>query len=172
MKSLARDQQDLAAVPGESGGTGWPLPNARAGAVLRHDRAVALAHPLLDDRPAAATGDEEGVVVDGESILDGRRVDLGRHAARIGERAAVQVQPVADPLELERGRARGAALAPGHPQADVRLAAREPDLECPAHHRRDAARMPVETEHAPECLEPVGIGNAVEESIAPLLLHD
>ena len=62
--------------------------------------AARIVHALLDDRPMAVVGDDEAVQIEVETILHGGAVDLGHQPADIGERGAVEADPLADRREF------------------------------------------------------------------------
>jgi hypothetical protein len=57
-------------------------------------------HALLDHDPVSVIGDDEAVEIEVEPVLDRRAVDLGDQPARLGERRAVQADPIADRNKL------------------------------------------------------------------------
>src|SRR5205085_6551369 len=67
---------------------------------------------------------------------------------------------------------RGRALAAGDVEAQLRARIAKTFLERAAHGRREAARMPVESQHAAESLEPVWIGEAPQDLVAAEFRRD
>ena len=78
-----------------------------------------VVHALLDHDPLAVVGEDEGVEVEGEAVLDGGAVDLGDEAAGAGERVAVEAGALGDGEELGGGLARVAAAAAADVEAEL-----------------------------------------------------
>src|SRR6202042_2409993 len=64
-------------------------------------RAARIVHALLDDGPVAVVGDDEAVQIEVETILHGGAVDLRNQPADVGERGAVDSDPLANRCELK-----------------------------------------------------------------------
>ena len=82
-----------------------------------------LVHALLHDDPAAVVGDDEAVQIELEAVLHGGAVDLGDQPAGLGQRRAVEADPVADRDQLVRRLARMLAAAAADMDAELRRAA-------------------------------------------------
>src|SRR4051812_10465810 len=130
----------------------------------RHRRLVA--HALLHHAPVAGGSEDERVVIELVAVLYRGVVDLRRDAARVHERRRIVPEALAGGGDLGRRLARGGAFASRHVDAELALGAAQPFLQRAANRGRQAARVPVEAEHAAERLEPVGIGEAAEHFLA------
>src|ERR671930_1798472 len=122
----------------------------------RHTRRVA--HSLLDDAPVARRREEERVMIELITVLDGGAVDFGRHPARVDERGAVAPRMLADLGDLRRRSPRRAPLAAGCKETELAVDAAQSLLHRAADGRCHSARVPIEAEHAAERLKPEGIG--------------
>ena len=77
--------------------------------------AAIAVHALLDHGPVPVIGDDEAVEIEVEPVLDGGTVDLGDEPARLGERRAVDADPIPDDQEFLRRLAR----MPATPTTDM-----------------------------------------------------
>src|SRR5512144_3356421 len=77
--------------------------------------AAIAVHALLDHGPMPVIGDNEAVEIEVEPVLDGGTVDLGDEPARLGERRAVDADPIPDHQEFLRRLAR----MPAAPATDM-----------------------------------------------------
>src|SRR5262249_61121225 len=78
---------------------------------------VRVAHPLLHDAPVARGSEEEDVVVELVTVLDGRAVHLRRRAARVDQGLCLASDPIAGVRNLLPRPAWGIALAAGGQKA-------------------------------------------------------
>src|SRR5437762_6572 len=134
--------------------------------------AVVVAHALLDDRPLAFAGDEEAVMIDPEAVLDCGGINFRCHATVVGEASAVDARAVAVVDQLVGSASGYLALAAGNENAELPSAFDEAFLERSANGGRDAARMPIESQHATEGLEPMRVGESPQELGSAMLEHD
>src|SRR5256714_2313891 len=133
---------------------------------------VVVAHALLYDRPLAFAGDEEAVMIDPEAVLDCRGINFRCHATVVGEASAVDASAVAVIDQLVGSSSGYFALAAGNENAELTSAFDEALLERSANGGRDAARVPIESQHAAERLEPMRVGEASQELWSAVLEHD
>src|ERR1700722_6615362 len=70
--------------------------------MIAASRAARVIHALLDDGPMAIIGDDEAVQIEVKTILHGGAVDLRHQPADIGERGAVDPDPLANRGEFKR----------------------------------------------------------------------
>src|SRR4051812_34094191 len=110
-------------------------------------------------------------MIDPESVLDRSRIDLGRHAAVVGESGAVDTgtRPVFD--ELDRSTARRLAFAARDEDPNLVLALGQPFLEGTANRRCNTAGVPVEAEYAAEGLKPMWVRQPAQE-FGPAMLQN
>ena len=118
-------------------------PQAFGQPMIAARRAARIVHALLDDCPFALVGDDEAVQIKVETVLNGGAVDLRHQPADIGERDAVDPDPLADRGELERRLARLLAAAAADMDSEFARERLEPSLERPDHARGDARGVPV-----------------------------
>ncbi len=140
--------------------------------VIAPRHAVPLVHSLLDNGPGASAIEEEGVVVDLVTVLNGGAIDLGRRAACRDERIGTAARPLAPGGDLVRRAPGGGALPAGDEEPQSLFAAPETFLDRSARRRRESAGVPIEAEDATERLEPVRIAEAPEEAVRSLLEND
>jgi hypothetical protein len=68
--------------------------------VIAPGLAAIAVHALLDYDPVSVIGDDEAMEIEVEPVLDRRAVDLGDEPALLGERGAIESDPVADCEQL------------------------------------------------------------------------
>src|SRR5262249_58043154 len=112
--------------------------------VIAPRRAARIAHALLDDAPVAGGGEEEDMVVELITVLDGGAVHLGRRPARVHERLRVAADRLADLRDLLRRLARHVALAAGGEEPKLAVDVLQALFDRAADRRRHTARGPVE----------------------------
>src|SRR2546423_7387800 len=139
------------------------IADLRAEPVIATRGTIAAAHALLDDCPLAFGADEEAVVVNAEAILDRGRIDLGGHAAIVGQPPAIDSGALAVFDKLNRCASRSFSFTAGDENPNFILSLREAFLQCAADGRGDTARVPIETEHAAERLEPMWVGKPTQK---------
>ena len=134
--------------------------------------AARIVHALLDDGPFALVGDDEAVQIEVETILDGGAVDLRHQPADVGERGAVDPDPLADRREFVRRLARLLAAAAADMDAEFARQRLEPALQRADHARGDARGVPVHAHDGAERLEPERMGEAAQQLVAAVVVHD
>ena len=131
-----------------------------------------LVHALLHDDPVPVVGDDEAVQIEIETVLHGGAVDLGDQPARLGERRAVEADPVADRHKLMRCLPGMLAAAAADMDAELAGQRRQAALQRPDDAGRDAGRVPVHAHDGAERLEPERMGEPAEQLVAAIVMHD
>src|SRR2546423_3917848 len=134
--------------------------------------AVVATHALLYHRPLAFAANEEAVMIDAKAILNRCRIDLRRHTTVVGEALPVDADALTVVDQFVRSAPRDFPFPAGDENPEVTTALGQTLLESAADRCRDPARVPVETEHAAERLEPIRVGKPLEEFRAAVLQND
>ncbi len=111
-------------------------------------------------------GDDEAVQIEVETILDGGAVDLRHEPADVGERGAVDPDPLADRRELERRLARLLAAAAADMDSEFARQGLEAALQRADHARGDARGVPVHAHDRAERLEPERVREPAQQLVA------
>ena len=135
-------------------------------------RAARIVHALLDDGPFALVGDDEAVQIEVETVLNGGAVDLRHQPADVGERGAVDPDPLADRGEFKRRLARLLAAAAADMDSEFARERLEPSLQRADHARGDARGVPVHAHDRAERLEPERMGEAAQQLVAAIVKDD
>ena len=120
----------------------------------------------------AIVGDDEAVQVEVETILNGGAVDLRHQPADIGERGAVDSDPLADRGEFMRRLSRLLAAAAADMDSEFARQRLEPALQRADDARGDARGMPVHAHDRAERLEPERMGEAAQQLVAAVIVDD
>ena len=131
-----------------------------------------VVHALLDDGPFALVGDDEAVQIKVETILDGGAVDFRHQPADVGERAAINSNPLADRCEFMRRLPRLLAAAAADMNAEFAGQRLESSLQRADHTRGDARGVPVHAHDGAERLEPERMGEATQQLVAAISVDD
>ena len=131
-----------------------------------------LVHALLHDDPLPVVGDDEAVQIEVEAILHGGAVDLGHQPAGVGERRAVEADPLADRGELVRRLARMLAAPAADVDAEFARQRLKAALQRADDAGGDARGMPVHAHHGAERLEPERMRQAAQQLVAAVLMDD
>ena len=134
--------------------------------MIAASRAARIVHALLDDGPVAIIGDDEAVQIEVETILHGGAVDLRHQPADVGERGAVDPDPLADRGEFKRRLSRLLAAAAADMDSEFARERLEPSLQRADHARGDAGGMPVHAHDRAERLEPERMSEATQQLVA------
>ena len=107
-----------------------------------------------------------------EPILHRRAVDFGYQPAGARQSGAVDADTVAEQPQFI-GRLAG-MLAAAAADMDTELALKwaEAALQSADDAGRDAGRMPIHSHHGAERLKPEGVGQSLQEFVAPVGLHN
>ena len=140
--------------------------------VIAPGLAAIAVHALLDHDPVSVIGDDEAVQIEVEPVLHRRAVDLGDKPARLGERRAVEPDPIADRDQLMRRLARVIAAAAADMDAELPGQRRQAALQRADDARGDAGGMPVHPHHRAERLEPEGMRQPAQQLVAAILEDD
>ena len=133
--------------------------------------AVAV-HALLHHDPASVVGDDEAVQIEIEAVLHRGAVDLGDEPARLGERRAVEPDPVADRDKLVRRPPRMLAAPAADMDAEFAGERRQAALQRADDAGGDARGMPVHAHDGAEGLEPEGMGETAQQLVAAISVDD
>ena len=134
--------------------------------------AARIVHALLDDHPMAVVGDDEAVQIEVETILDGGAVDLGHEPAGIGERGAVDPDPLADRRQFVWRLARLLAAAAADMDSEFARQRLEAALQRADHARGDARGVPVHAHDRAERLKPERVSKAAQQLVAAVMVDD
>ena len=135
-------------------------------------RAARIVHALLDDGPFALVGDDEAVQIEVEAILNGGAVDLRHQPADVGERGAVDADPLADRGEFKGRLSRLLAAAAADMDSEFARQRLEPSLQRADHARGDARGVPVHAHDGAERLEPERMREAAQQLVAAVMVDD
>jgi hypothetical protein len=147
-------------------------PQALGQPMIAASRAARIVHALLDDGPVAVVGDDESVQIEVETILNGGAVDLRHEPADVGERGAVDPNPLANRCEFMRRLPRLLAASAADMNAEFAGQRLESSLQRPDHARGDARGMPVHAHDRAERLEPERMGEATQQLVAAISVDD
>ena len=134
--------------------------------------AARIVHALLDDRPMAVVGDDEAVQIEVESILDSGAVDLGHQPAHIGERGAVDPDPLADRRKFGWRLARLLAAPAADMDSELARQRLEAALERADHARGDPRGVPVHAHDRAKRLKPERVSKATQQLVAAVMVDD
>ena len=135
-------------------------------------RAARIVHALLDDSPAPVVRDNEAMQIEIETILDGRAVDLRHQPADVGERGAVESDPLSDRHEFKRRLARMPAAAAADMDSEFARQGLEAALQRADHARGHARGMPVHPHDRAERLKPERMSKPAQELVAAVSVDD
>ena len=134
--------------------------------------AAIAVHALLDHDPVSVIGDDEAMEIKVKPILDRRAVDLGDKPARLGERRAVETDPVTDRDKLMRRLARVTAAPAANMDAEFSGQGCQAALQRADDAGGDTGGMPVHPHHCAERLEPKGMRQPAQQLVAAILEDD
>ena len=117
-------------------------------------------------------GDDEAVQIEVETILDGGAVDLRHQPADVGERGAVDSDPLADRCEFKRRLSRLLAAAAADMNSEFARQRLKSSLQRADHARGDARGVPVHAHDRAERLEPERMGEATQQLVAAISVDD
>src|SRR5580693_9612229 len=117
-------------------------------------------------------GDDEAVQIKVEPILNRGAVDLRHQTADVGERGAVDPDPIADRGEFKRRLARLLAAAAADMDSEFARERLEPSLQRADHARGDARGVPVHAHDGAERLEPEWMREATQQFVAAVSVDD
>ena len=128
--------------------------------------------PCWTTAQCAVVGDDEAVQIEVETVLDGGAVDLGHEPADVGERGAVDPDPLADRCKFGWRLARLLAAPAADMDSEFARQRLEAALERADHARGDARGMPVHPHDSAERLEPERMSEATQELVAAVMVDD
>ena len=134
--------------------------------------AARIVHALLDDGPFALVGDDEAVQIEIETVLNRGAVDLRHQPADVGERSAVDPDPLANRGEFKGRLSR--LLAPAAADMDSEFARQglEASLQRADHARGYARGVPVHAHDGAERLKPERVREAAQQLVAAISVDD
>src|SRR3984957_16801919 len=140
--------------------------------VIAARRVARIVHALLDDGPMPVVGDDEAVQIKVEPVLDRGAVDLRHQPADVGERGAVDPDPLADRGEFKRRLSRLLAAAATDMDSEFAREGLKASLQRADDARGDARGMPVHAHDRAERLEPERMSEATQQLVAAISVDD